>query len=117
MTEEQKKQNLIELEIAQRRIERNRRYSMNQTNNSFSMHIEEEDDIKEQNKLFPEINDNRSKLLKSEEKSKENNNMILEEKTQKENTEKKRTNKRFGTQNINHKYYHFQNFDFFQDIL
>ena len=117
LTEEQKKQNLIELEIAQRRIERNRRYSMNQTNNSFSMHIEEEDDIKEQNKLFPEINDNRSKLLKSEEKSKENNNMILEEKTQKENTEKKRTNKRFGTQNINHKYYHFQNFDFFQDIL
>ena len=117
LTEEQKKQNLIELEIAQRRIERNRRYSMNQTNNSFSMHIEEENDIKEQNKLFPEINDNRSKLLKSEEKSKENNNMILEEKTQKENTEKKRTNKRFGTQNINHKYYHFQNFDFFQDIL
>ena len=117
LTEEQKKQNLIELEIAQRRIERNRRYSMNQTNNSFSMHIEEEDDIKEQNKLFPEINDNRSKLLKSEEKSKENNNMILEEKTQKENTEKKRTNKRYGTQNINHKYYHFQNFDFFQDIL
>ena len=117
LTEEQKKQNLIELEIAQRRIERNRRYSMNQTNNSFSMHIEEEDDIKEQNKLFPEINDNRSKLLKSEEKNKENNNMILEEKTQKENTEKKRTNKRFGTQNINHKYYHFQNFDFFQDIL
>ena len=117
LTDEQKKQNLIELEIAQRRIERNRRYSMNQTNNSFSMHIEEEDDIKEQNKLFPEINDNRSKLLKSEEKSKENNNMILEEKTQKENTEKKRTNKRFGTQNINHKYYHFQNFDFFQDIL
>ena len=117
LTEEQKKQNLIELEIAQRRIERNRRYSMNQTNNSFSMHIEEEDDIKEQNRLFPEINDNRSKLLKSEEKSKENNNMILEEKTQKENTEKKRTNKRFGTQNINHKYYHFQNFDFFQDIL
>ena len=117
LTEEQKKQNLIELEIAQRRIERNRRYSMNQTNNSFSMHIEEEDDIKEQNKLFPEINDNRSKLLKSEEKSKENNNMILEEKTQKENTEKKRTNKRFGTQNINHKFYHFQNFDFFQDIL
>ena len=54
---------------------------MNQTNNSFSMHIEEEDDIKEQNKLFPEINDNRSKLLKSEEKSKENNNnsfIILE---------------------------------------
>ena len=117
LTDEQKKQNLIELEIAQRRIERNRRYSMNQTNNSFSMHIEEENDIKEQNKLFPEINDNRSKLLKSEEKSKENNNMILEEKTQKENTEKKRTNKRFGTQNINHKYYHFQNFDFFQDIL
>ena len=117
LTEEQKKQNLIELEIAQRRIERNRRYSMNQTNNSFSMHIEEENDIKEQNKLFPEINDNRSKLLKSEEKSKENNNMILEEKTQKENTEKKRTNKRYGTQNINHKYYHFQNFDFFQDIL
>ena len=117
LTEEQKKQNLIELEIAQRRIERNRRYSMNQTNNSFSMHIEEEDDIKEQNRLFPEINDNRSKLLKSEEKSKENNNMILEEKTQKENTEKKRTNKRYGTQNINHKYYHFQNFDFFQDIL
>jgi len=117
LTEEQKKQNLIELEIAQRRIERNRRYSMNQTNNSFSMHIEEENDIKEQNKLFPEINDNRSKLLKSEEKSKENNNMILEEKTQKENKEKKRTNKRFGTQNINHKYYHFQNFDFFQDIL
>ena len=117
LTDEQKKQNLIELEIAQRRIERNRRYSMNQTNNSFSMHIEEEDDIKEQNKLFPEINDNRSKLLKSEEKSKENNNMILEEKTQKENTEKKRTNKRFGTQNINHKFYHFENFDFFQDIL
>ena len=96
LTDEQKKQNLIEFEIAQRRFERNRRYSMNQTNNSFSMHIEEEDDhIKEQNKIFSEINDNKNKLLKSEEKNKENNKMILEEKTQKDNTEKKRTNKRF----------------------
>ena len=96
---------------------------MNQTNNSFSMHIEEEDDIMEQNKIFPEINDNKSKLLKSEEKNKENNKMMLEEKTEKtkkDNTEKKRTNKRFGTQNLNHRNYQSQkysNFDFFQNIM
>ena len=120
LTDEQKKQNLIELEMAQRRIERNRRYSMNEKYNSFGMNIEEEDDIKENNIIFPEFNSNKNKLLKSEEKNKENNNMILEEKTQKENTEKKRTNKRYGTLNTNHKNYHFQkfaNFDFFQDIL
>ena len=92
---------------------------MNKTNNSFSMHIEEEDKIKEQNKLFPEINDNRSKLIKSEENNKENNNMILKEKHKKK-IEKRKVQIKILTQNINHKYYHLQNFpnfNFFQEIL
>ena len=117
LTKEQKLLNYIELVKAQKNLEKNRRYSMEPINNSFSMFIEDEDS-KEERKIFTDVNDN--KLINSEKKNKENNDMILEENdktTQKENTEKKRSNKRFGTQTINHRYYHFQNFDFFQNIL
>ena len=118
LTEDEKKQNFMELVNEQRKIERNRRYSMDETINN-NMHIEEEKII-DQYKIFSEINDNKNKLLKSEEKNKENSEMILEEKTQKENIERKRTNKRFGTQTINHRYNYFQNLpnlDYFPDIL
>ena len=117
LTKEQKLLNYIELVKAQKNLEKNRRYSMEPINNSFSMFIEDEYS-KEERKIFTDVNDN--KLINSEKKNKENNDMILEENdktTQKENTEKKRSNKRFGTQTINHRYYHFQNFDFFQNIL
>ena len=118
LTEYQKQQNFMDLVNEQRMIERNRRYSMDETINN-NMHIEEEK-INDQIKIFSDINNNKNKLLKSEEKNKENNDMILEEKTQKENIERKRTNKRFGTQTTNHRYNYFQNlpnFDYFPNIL
>ena len=112
LTQEQKMLNYLEYVKAQKRYDRNRKYSHQQINDSFGIIIEKEEEKKETKDILSNENNN----INTENNNNDNNSMILEEKYENKE-EKKRTNKKSGTHYINHNIYRNTNFDFFPNIF
>ena len=104
--------NYLEYVKAQKRYDKNRKYSHQQINDSFGIIIEKEEEKKETKDILSNENNN----INTENNNNDNNSMILEEKYENKE-EKKRTNKKSGTHYINHNIYRNTNFDFFPNIF